>query len=249
MIEVDHSFGAGEADGSLHMTFVPASYELQTDHCGRKRVAARGALTGRLRLRADDRYFSTISASRLAGTATAESGPTTCLLPCVGTYDLANVQSSLSGAGPSVGLDARDPHIATEPGLAVSVTDTSPGSPFLDVSHVLSALGAQRYYEASSDLGSAQARAPGGALSGSLALAATSAPRSDAYEPCRNGRHAITRRDARVVGGAITARFDTVGIVTVHAGASAGFPGETYIARAPRTATGAGNGGAGAGGG
>jgi len=228
-IAVDDPLGPGGADGQLNFTFGGRPHLRSLGKlfgCNAKHDVIYGTLTGTIRLESGDRFFKTITITRMTGWAADTYTTGVCLAPCPSPY------YSVDGAGP---YSQASPVDYLETGgqgavhrrytVAVSVFDPTVGTPFVQITHVISAAAATSFVRSNPRLSSAHVSTPGGVLSGSLSLKGSGGLHTYGAEVCRGGHANGTTRYATVTSGAITAAFDAIGKVSLGANLNSPGPG------------------------
>jgi hypothetical protein len=238
-IVVDDPLGPGGADGEFNFTFSgpPHLRSLkQLFGCNFKHNAIYGTLTGTIRIKVGDRFFKTITVTRLTGWAVDTYTTNVCLAACPSPYYIVDGSGPFSLTKPVAYLEAAGqggkPKRYT---VVVSVFDPTAGTPFIEINHEIGATAAKPFVRSNPNLTSAQVSTPGGVLSGSLSLKSSGGRRKYVAERCKGGHASATSRYATVTKGTITARFDSIGQFSLGTNMNSPGPGgsrpETLINR------------------
>jgi hypothetical protein len=218
LIEVKHPIGHRGADGEIDFTFSGGPVHTRSTRapCGAKFHVADGTITGTIQLRVHDRFFKTITITRMRAQA-ADSpvgGPCNPPPPCSSSY------TSLAGTAPSVahkpevGITAANPRSSGLSPLAVVVTEPHIGTPFTVIAAEMVLRGTKTFLSLGPNLTSAKLSTPGGVISGGLSVI-SSGVRTTFPEACKVGHDQITVQPVHVTKGKITATFDSIGKVSV----------------------------------
>jgi hypothetical protein len=216
LIEVKHPIGHHGADGKIDFTFRGGRLHTRSI-CGSKYHQVIGTITGTIQIRVHDRFFKTITITRMRALA-RDSLPDTCppSLTCSrpGYFLGGSTPPQSSPYKREVSVSAAKPPSSLSSPLAVDVTEPHIGTPFtvIDADMVLG--GTKTFLSLGPNLTSAKLRTPGGVISGGLRVQAygiaTTFP-----EPCKVGHDQITIQPAHVTKGKVTAKFDSIGKVSI----------------------------------
>jgi hypothetical protein len=217
-IEVKHPIGPGAADGEIDFTFSggPVHTRSTQPPCGEQFHVTYGTITGTIQIKVRDRFFKTITITRMRAQASDSPvvGPCNPSPPCSPSY------TSLAGTAPSVahkpevGITATKPLSSGLSPLAVDVTEPHIGTPFtvIDADMVLG--GTKTFLSLGPNLTSAKLSTPGGVISGGLSVQASGGT-TTFPEACKVGHDQITIQPAHRTTGKVTATFDSIGKVFV----------------------------------
>ncbi len=213
-IEVKHPIGPRGTDGEIDFSFSGRPHFVKSTRCVPKYEVVNGTIKGKVQIRVHDRFFKTITLTRVRARASdLQFGQGCRQEPCPPR------QSSLSGAtshaptSPAVTLSAgKPPHLLAP--LAVDVSEPTAGTPFTVINHSLTLGGTRSFLTFKPKLTGATVGTPGGVFSGGLGVR-SSGPATTFLEPCKGGHFQVTNRPATVTRGTITARFDSIGKVSV----------------------------------
>ncbi len=216
-VKVRHQLGRRGEDGEIKFTFTgtPTS---KSGTCGRTITAARGPLTGTIRLKLHDRFFGTITIHKMSGVA--EEPPAWCGSPCLNPYSAVRAVKELGITRPMVELEAETeaprPRPAGTSVVTVSVSDPVQGTPFSGITHTITVASRKRLVTVAHNLGTARIGVSTSQLAGTLVMRARSRVHPDGWFKCGRGRvQEFTARSATVVHGRLTAHFDSIGQVTL----------------------------------
>ena len=215
LIEVKHPIGHHGADGEIDFTFRGGRLHTRSV-CGSKFHRVIGTITGTIQIRVHDRFFKTITITRMRALASDSPKDTcppslTCSRPGYSLGGSTPPQSSPYKREVSVGA-AKPPSLGSP--LSVEVTEPHIGTPFtvIDANMVLG--GTKTFLRLGPGLTRARLRTPGGVISGGLSVQAygvsTTFP-----EPCKVGHDQITIQPAHVTKGKVTAKFDSIRKVSI----------------------------------
>lgn len=231
-ITVHDPLGVGGADGELNFTFIGTRQRPTAFPCGATHNEVEGTLDGTIRIRVRDHFFKTVTVHHMTGTAIGTYDSHVCLAACPRPYYFVQVTGSYSPTRPSVDLEARTQPPKGENSVSVSVFDPVAGTPFIQISHVLDAVGPESHYSSTPSMSSGSVTTPGGALAGSLTLQASGGLKSEGSTGCKGGPQKLSGRSAKVVGGRIMANFDSIGRFSIATNLNEGAPGLTELAHA-----------------
>ena len=218
LIEVKHPIGHRAADGEIDFTFSggPAHTRSTPRQCGEKFHVAYGTITGTIQIKVHDRFFKTITITRMRAQASDSPvvGPCNPTPPCSPSY------TSLAGTAPSVahkpevGITAAKPPSSGLSPLAVAVTEPHIGTPFTVIDADMVLRGPKTFLSLGPNLTSAKLSTPGGVISGGLSVQ-SSGVTTTFPEACKVGHDQVAIQPAHVTTGTVTATFDSIGKVSV----------------------------------
>ena len=216
LIKVKHPIGHHGADGKIDFTFRGGRLHTRSV-CGSKFHQVIGTITGTIQIRVHDRFFKTITITRMRALA-SDSLPDTCPpSPTCGRPGYSLGGSTPPQSSPykrEVSVSAAKPPSSGLSPFAVNVAKPTARSPFtvIDADMVLG--GTKTFLRVGPNLTSAKLRTPGGVISGGLSVRsygiATTFP-----EPCKVGHDQITIQPVHVTKGKVTATFDSIGKVSI----------------------------------
>jgi virginiamycin B lyase len=217
LIEVKHPIGHQGADGEIDFTFSGGPVHTRST-CGSNFHVSYGTITGTIQIKVRDRFFKTITITRMRAQAgdspvdTCNPSPTPCSPPGYFLGGSTPPQSSAYKREVSVGA-SKPPSSGFAP-LAVDVLEPTAGTPFtvIDADMVLG--GTKTFLKRGPNLTSAKLSTPGGVISGGLSVQSygisTTFP-----ERCKVGHDQITIQPVHVTEGKVTATFDSIGKVSI----------------------------------
>jgi hypothetical protein len=213
-IEVKHPIGPRGADGEIDFSFIGRPHVVKTTGCVLKHEVANGTIKGTVQIKVHDRFFKTITLTRMRARASdSQFGQGCPPEPCPHRqYSLSGTTSHAPNS-PAVTLGAGKPPNMLAP-LAVDVSEPTAGTPFTVIDHTLTLGGRRSFLSVKPSLTGATLGAPGGVFSGGLGVR-SSGPATTFLEPCKGGHFQVTNRPAVVTRGKITATFDSIGKVSV----------------------------------
>jgi hypothetical protein len=201
--------------GEFDFTFSGRPHTVRLS-CGSKYNEVKGTLKGTIRINTGDNFFKTVRVTHMTGWA-AGTTPSCPPPPCGGSTEFASVGTGIvpRGADDAI-LGAQTQDGKQLPNVYVNVTKVPTAPPFNSITHVLFFRGPKALLRENPSLTSAEVSTPGGALSGSLSFKA-SGRRQKVPLGCKGAHnHEIFRGlPARVTTGKVTARFDSIGKVTL----------------------------------
>jgi len=186
--------------------------------CGEKFHVAYGTITGTIQIKVHDRFFKTITITRMRAQAADSPVVGPCNPPpppCESPGYVLNGSSppQFSTHKTEVGITAAKPPSVSAP-LSVDVTEPTAGTPFTDIGTFMGLGGTKTFVKLGPNLTSAKLSTPGGVISGGLSVQSygisTTLP-----EPCKVGHDQITTQPAHVTKGKVTATFDSIGEVSI----------------------------------
>jgi hypothetical protein len=220
LIEVKHSLGHRAADGEIDFTFSGGPVHTRTTPapCGETLHMAYGTITGTIQIKVHDRFFKTITITRMKAEAAdspvaapCNPPPTPCESPGYSLGGSAPPQSSTHKT--EVSVSAAKPPSVSAP-LSVIVNEPTAGTPFTDINTLMVLGGTKTFLTLGPNLTSAKLSTPGGVISGGLSVQSygisTTFP-----EPCKVGYDQITIQPVHVTTGKVTATFDSIGKVSI----------------------------------
>jgi virginiamycin B lyase len=228
-IAVNHPLGPGGDKGVIAFTI---NGRPKRAHFACQSAANRvtGTLNGTIRIVVGDEFFKTITVTHMRGTATGrQSAARGC------PHGTCRPQSWLGAeGGPFRGRNVLVGATTTRPGgrrydsLTIGLFEPTVGTPFTQISHILSTSGRKRLFNVRRALTGAKVSAPGGVMSGSLRLRSVGALKRRAFGHCTHG---ILSRRVKVVGGAITGDFDSIGKTVFDTNLNRGFGARPMLHR------------------
>jgi virginiamycin B lyase len=216
-IEVKHPIGPGGADGELDFTFSGGRLHTRST-CGSKFHVSYGTITGTIQIKVRDRFFKTITITRMRAQAadspvdTCNPSPTPCSPPGYSLGGATPPQGSAYNGEVSV-TASKPPSSGLSP-LGVVVNEPTAGTPFtvIDADMVLG--GTKSFLRLGPNLTSAELSTPGSVISGGLSVQASGVD-TTFPEACKIGHDQITNQPAYVTTGKVTATFDSIGKVSI----------------------------------
>jgi hypothetical protein len=216
-IEVKHPIGPSGTGGEIDFTFSGGRVHTRST-CGNKFHVSYGTITGTIRIKVRDRFFRTITITRMRARAadspadTCNSSPTPCSPP---GYSLGGVTPRQGSAYKrEVSVTAAKPSSSGLSPLAVVVTEPHIGTPFTVIDAFLVLGGTKSFLSLGPNLTSAKLSTPGGVISGGLSVQASGVG-TTFPEACKVGHDQITDQPAYVTMGRVTATFDSIGKVSI----------------------------------
>ncbi len=207
-ISVNHPIGPNGSDGLLSFQF-SGHRGRAIRSCGATHAVVVGRAIGTIRLKIGDHFFRTVSLKRMSGRAIGTYSAGVCR-GCPPPYKLVLGAGPYSPTTPQVTLEAQTVAGSIGSALAVSVFEPTLNSPFVGVGHTLATIGRRTFLTVNRALTRATLSTPGGPLSGHLLFKGVGSLRKESGNTCN-----LASRTARVVKGKITARFDSIGAVTL----------------------------------
>lgn len=209
-LEVIVPLGAG---GQFDFTFTGRPHHVSLG-CGETENVAHGTLQGLIRIRTGDRFFKTVIVRRMSATVNDTPTPeTSCPPPCVQPYYTLDASGPFRAGSPTVDMTAitypsRRQVPSTE---ELAVHDSTAGTGFSLIEHTITALRHRAFFKPDSSLAAANLSTPGGVLTGGLSVHASTRALRLPPNTCGGHRYQHFNRTARITGGQITARFDSIG--------------------------------------
>jgi hypothetical protein len=220
-IAVNDPLGPGGDKGSIAFT-ISGRPKLAHFACHEEARRITGTLHGTIQIVVGDEFFHTITVTHMRGTAT---GTQSAARGCPPTRCVSQSWLGAEG-GPYGGRNVLVDATTTSPGgrrrdsLTLGLFEPTTGTPFTQVSHILTTYGRKRLFSTTRTLAGAKVKAPGGVMTGALRLKAAGRLTRRAFSHCKHG---ILSRPVRVDGGAITAKFDSIGTTVFDTNLNNGF--------------------------
>jgi hypothetical protein len=217
LIEVKHPIGHHGADGEIDVTFTGGRVHSVRLSCGDKFDRSSGTITGTIQIKVHDRFFKTITITRMR--ALASDAPQ---YTCPPSPSCSQPGYFLGGSSPpqfsthktEVNITAATPPSSGLSPLAVVVNEPTAGTPFTNINTMMVLGGTRTFLKLGPNLTSAKLSTPGGVISGGLSV--QSYGMSTAFpEPCKVGHDQITIQPVAVTNGKVTATFDSIGKVSI----------------------------------
>ena len=219
LIEVKHPIGHRAADGEIDFTFSggPVHTRSTPPPCGEKFHLAYGTITGTIQIKVNDRFFKTITITRMRAQAAdspvvgpCNPPPPPCESPGYFLGGSSPPQSSTHKT--EVSVSAATPALGGP--LGVVVNEPTAGTPFTDINTLMVLGGTKTFLKLGPNLTSAKLSTPGGVISGGLSVQSygisTTFP-----EACKVGHDQIANQPVHVTKGKVTATFDSIGKVSI----------------------------------
>ena len=180
--------------------------------CGQTQTVAQGTLQGKILIRTGERFFKTVTVRRMNATVMDTPTPATAVCPQV----CAQPDYAVSADGPfrtgaaSLGLYSEALGAGRFSSESFLVKDPTIGTPFSLIEHQIGIVRRRPFFTANPSLRGVTLTTPGGLITGALSVRG-STPLTNVSSTCKGHRYRSFGRGARVSGGKIMVRFNSIG--------------------------------------
>jgi hypothetical protein len=199
--------------GQIDFTFTGKPHR-QNLSCGQTRDVAQGTLRGLIRFNTRERFFKTVTVRRMSATLMDTPTPATAMChppPCAQPDYSMSANGPFRTGIPTFGVSSIALARGNLSGEVFSVGEPTFGTPFSSIEHSISIVRRHPYFTTSPSLSGGTLTTPGGLITGALSLRGSTNLVNSRLVTCKGHRYRGFGRGAKVSGGEIIVRFDSIG--------------------------------------